>query len=262
MELLKILPVVFLIFLIFFFLIKPRKRKTREQPPIDVERKLLENYVSFYAKLNNQEQQEFLKRLRIFLSKIKIIGVKTKIEDLDKVYIASAAIIPIFNFKNWEYLNQVLVYPHSFSSDFELKGEGRNTIGMVGNGPMENTMILSLPDLRSGFSNQNSTSNTAIHEFVHLLDKSDGKTDGLPVIFIEHQYAVPWLDYIHKNMLAIQNGKSDINPYALTNRAEFFAVVSEYFFKQPELMSQKHPELFKILEIIFKTSTQRKDSQK
>ncbi len=45
----------------------------------------------------------------------------------------------------------------------------------------------------------------------------------------------------------IQKGKSDINPYAAKNEAEFLAVASEYFFKQPELMQHKHPQLFDLL---------------
>lgn len=44
---------------------------------------------------------------------------------------------------------------------------------------------------------------------------------------------------------------SDINEYAATNRAEFFSVVSEYFFSRPQLLESKHPELYQLLEEIF-----------
>ncbi|MCA9421547.1 MAG: zinc-dependent peptidase, partial [Nitrospira sp.] len=43
----------------------------------------------------------------------------------------------------------------------------------------------------------------------------------------------------------------DINPYGLTNEAEFFAVVSEYFFENPVRMKKKHPELYSMLKQIF-----------
>jgi Mlc titration factor MtfA (ptsG expression regulator) len=52
-------------------------------------------------------------------------------------------------------------------------------------------------------------------------------------------------------MHKIEAGKSDINPYALTNEAEFLAVVSEYFFEKPEQLQHKHPELYEILSLIF-----------
>jgi len=56
---------------------------------------------------------------------------------------------------------------------------------------------------------------------------------------------------IHGEIKKIEAGKSDINPYAITNEAEFFAVVSEYFFEKPEKFRQKHPELYEMLCIIF-----------
>ena len=52
-------------------------------------------------------------------------------------------------------------------------------------------------------------------------------------------------------MKRIRNNDSDINPYALTNEAEFFAVVSEYYLEHPEKMKKRHPELFEILELVY-----------
>ena len=49
----------------------------------------------------------------------------------------------------------------------------------------------------------------------------------------------------------IIDDRSDINPYGATNEAEFFAVVSEYFFERPELLKEKHPELYELLLKIF-----------
>ena len=49
----------------------------------------------------------------------------------------------------------------------------------------------------------------------------------------------------------IYKGKSDINPYGATNKSEFFAVISEYFFERPKLLQDKHPELYGYLEKIF-----------
>jgi len=46
--------------------------------------------------------------------------------------------------------------------------------------------------------------------------------------------------------------KSDINPYALTNHAEFFAVVCEYFFENPEKFQDKHPQLYGLMNEIFR----------
>ena len=65
-----------------------------------------------------------------------------------------------------------------------------------------------------------------------------------------------WIDIIDREMELIEEGKSDINPYALTNHAEFFAVASEYFFEKPsDAMEKNHPELYSILKKIFRQDT-------
>ena len=45
--------------------------------------------------------------------------------------------------------------------------------------------------------------------------------------------------------------RSDINPYGTTSKGEFLAVVAEYFFERPDLLKEKHPELYAALEAIF-----------
>jgi Mlc titration factor MtfA (ptsG expression regulator) len=50
----------------------------------------------------------------------------------------------------------------------------------------------------------------------------------------------------------MKNYGSDIDMYGATNTTEFFAVISEYFFEQPGLLKANHPELFEMLERIYK----------
>ena len=49
----------------------------------------------------------------------------------------------------------------------------------------------------------------------------------------------------------MRDGDSDIDPYGLTNEAEFFAVTTEYFFERPGVMERKHPELYAMLSRVF-----------
>ena len=113
-------------------------------------------------------------------------------------------------------------------------------------------MILSQHELRQAFSNKTGKTNTAIHEFVHLVDKTDGTIDGVPELLLEKKYVLPWLELIQKNIKEIIEDDSDINPYGATNEAEFFAVVAEYFFERPDLLKSKHPELYELLVKIFR----------
>jgi hypothetical protein len=195
-----------------------------------------------------------------FLLNCRITGISTQIDDTDRILIASSAIIPIFNFKDWKYINiaEVLIYPDTFNQNFQTEGKGRRILGMVGTGYMNNKMIISKNALREGFSNETDKKNTAIHEFVHLIDKMDGYIDGIPEVLMQRQYSIPWLDLMKNKIAEINESKSDINRYGATNKAEFFAVASEYFFERPKLLKNKHPKLYNSLEMIFKQSMDKK----
>lgn len=242
------------VFIIGGFLLMVFRKKTQlTQPDARIRKAILQKHVLFYQRLTVEEKVRFEESIKKFLQKIKITGIKTTVEDGDRVFIAAAAIIPIFAFPGWHYrnLHEVLLYPGSFNHEYNVEGAGRNISGMVGNGPMQNVMLLSQQDLRTGFLNHADKSNTAIHEFVHLVDKTDGSTDGIPEALLPHKYALPFLKRIHEEIKQINSGDSDINSYGATNEAEFLAVAAEYFFKQPEKMQEKHPELYGLLNQAF-----------
>jgi Mlc titration factor MtfA (ptsG expression regulator) len=246
-----ILLLVIIAFIGYYFL--NQKRKPKRVPANAVYKAILERYIPFYQTLGSTDKLVFEQKVIGFLEGITIEGVGTAIEDTDRVMIASSAVIPIFRLDNWRYSNltNVILYPDTFDADFQFEGEGRNIMGMVGSGYMNGQMILSRVALIKGFSRSAGKENTAIHEFVHLLDKSDGATDGIPENLLAHDYVLPWLKMIHLEIHKIEEGRSDINPYAATSEAEFFAVVAEYFFQKPEELKLKHPELYEMLFIMF-----------
>jgi Mlc titration factor MtfA (ptsG expression regulator) len=239
--------------LVAYFFLKRSKSKQDVVIPAVAYKTLLSTHIQFYNQLDDAGKLLFEQKINTFLSGITIEGVGTVVEDTDRVMIASSAVIPIFGFKDWEYRNltNVILYPDTFDGEFQFEGENRSILGMVGTGYMNGQMILSRAALIKGFSKQAGKENTAIHEFVHLLDKSDGATDGVPENLLAHEYVLPWLKMIHQEIHKIEAGRSDINPYAVTNEAEFFAVVAEYFFQKPDELKHKHPELYEMLSTIF-----------
>ncbi len=248
-----------IIVIISFFLFRWNRRNNsgwilpKEPFPIDW-RIVLNRDVSFYNSLSEEEKKRFEYKVQEFLLNCRITGIETRVDTTDKVLIASSAVIPIFEFGDWKYSNihEVLLYPSLFNEKFETEGSGRGISGMVGNGYMEGKMILSQQALKHGFKNESDKKNTAIHEFVHLIDKTDGSIDGIPSLLLEKQYSIPWIDLINKKIDEIYDGESDINPYGGTNRAEFFSVVSEYFFERPKLLAKNHPDLYNLLKRVFK----------
>src|SRR5207244_10013744 len=89
------------------------------------------------------------------------------------------------------------------------------------------------------------------HEFAHLIDKMDGTMDGVPEIILERRYISRWVSLMNATTQQMKNYGSDIDMYGATNHAEFFAVISEYFFERPDLLKANHPELFEMMERIF-----------
>lgn len=238
---------------IVLYMRRKKEKQTRNQAQADVYKVLLNEHIRYYQLLDDKEKGRFEKLVNEFLQYVRIEGVGTEVTDLDKVYIAASAVVPIFGFPDWKYRNltNVILYPDTFDHNFQFEGDERNILGMVGSGYMNGQMLLSRAALIRAFSSSSGTEHTAIHEFVHLLDMSDGATDGVPENLMRHEYTLPWLKMMHEEMRRIEQGHSDINPYALTNEAEFLAVASEYFFQKPEKFKLHHPEMYDQMSRIF-----------
>ncbi|MGX5819204.1 M90 family metallopeptidase [Chitinophaga lutea] len=248
MYLYALIPVAVVIFLFWWFWRKPSARRAQSDlGPI------LSEHVKYYRLLPPDEQRRFAGEVAAFMQHVTVEGVGTEVEQLDRVLIAASAVIPIFAFPGWKYnnLTNVILYPDTFDEKYQYEGSRRNILGMVGSGPLNGQMLLSRSALRNGFSAENDGANTAIHEFVHLVDKTDGTVDGMPQTLLHHQYSVPWLKVMHAEIKRIETGHSDINPYAAMNESEFLAVTAEYFFERPERMQEHHPELYAMLSRMF-----------
>jgi Mlc titration factor MtfA (ptsG expression regulator) len=242
-------------FLYRFLTRKDRRRAAlRKQPFPAAWEAVLQHEVPFFQTLDELEQSRFRGEVAIFLNEKRITGIKTSVDDTVRVLVAASAIIPIFGFPGWEWeqISEVLIYPTTFNEQYEIGRVGdRDVLGMVGRGAMNRMMILSKPELLQGFRAAQDRKNVGIHEFAHLLDKSDGTVDGVPSVGLPWSVITPWLKLVHKEMGNIRAGHSDIDPYGLKNEAEFFAIISEYFFENPDKMKRKHPELYAMLERVF-----------
>ncbi len=246
---------------LFRFLTRAMRRRARirQEPFPTAWETILQHKVSYFQTLGKSEQARFREEVAIFLNEKRITGIKTPIDDTVRVLVAASAVIPIFGFPGWEWdqISEVLIYPTTFNQQYEMQGAGnRDVLGMVGRGEMNRMMILSKPELLQGFRAAQDRKNVGIHEFTHLLDKSDGSVDGVPSRALPQSAVAPWLKLVHHEMETIRAGHSDINPYGLKNEAEFFAVVSEYFFENPTKMKRKHPELYAMLQQVFQQNPQ------
>lgn len=217
-------------------------------------RKILLNRVAFYRDLSQTNREKFEGRILEFLRDVVITPVDTSIDIEDKLLVAASGIIPIFYLTDHSYpnLREVLIYPNTFNLDHETQGHFRNVAGMVGNGYMQGTMILSKSHLIGGFMNSKDGQNTAIHEFMHLVDGWDGWIDGVPQSLMNKAAVLPWMEGVRQGMIDIKKRESKLDSYGATNPQEFFAVVGEYFFEKPQLLKTEHPEIYEMLQQMFR----------
>lgn len=232
------------------------RKYVRNARPLEIPPKwhgILVAKVRFYRELEAEKQQDFLEQATRFLRNISIVGVAVDVSTEDRLLVAASAVIPLFGHKGWEYmhLDEVILYPSAFDEQFNYVNPSDNIIGMVGSGIMEGKMILSQPDLHRGFENTQDKHNVGIHEFLHIYDKEDGVTDGVPVAFMGKEFLGPWIDLVRRKMEEIYVGESNIRSYGGLNGKEFFAVAGEYFFERPHLLERDHPELYKMLSMVF-----------
>lgn len=242
---------------------KQRKRKQVLQTEFPAEwRKILNDRVGFYHTLKTEEDKKrFEKLIQLFLSEKRITGIDVKIDDLTKVLVASSAIIPIFGFQNWEYQNlgEVLVFPGSIKKYKDQKSEAvAEVLGRVNPFQNDHYVTLSKPALERGFNDMADRKNVGIHEFAHIIDQADGEIDGVPEAYLPDEWVEPWRELMYSKIKSIKRGESDIDDYGATSEAEFFAVVTEYFFEKPDKLAENHPRLYALLTKIFHQNPKRR----
>ncbi|UYZ63835.1 zinc-dependent peptidase [Hymenobacter weizhouensis] len=229
-------------------------------------RQILSERVAFYLSLTPGDKQRFEKKVQVFLAGTRITGVQTDVEDTTRLLVAASAIIPVFNLPGWEYssLSEVLVVPDAWQEPKDPSQEVTplqgTLLGSVRNFQSANShyMHLSKASLEQGFRDALDKQNVGIHEFAHLLDQADGVIDGVPAAALPPELRPAWEAVMQREIAAIRAGHSEINDYAGTNEAEFFAVVTEYFFEKPEKLQEHHPELYELLLRAFRQNPKKR----
>ena len=227
-------------------------------------RQILTERIAFYLAMTKNDKHRFERQIQVFLAQTLIRGVQTEVDDTTRLLVASSAIIPVFGFPDWEYgnLGEVLIVPDAWQNpddpNREVKPLAGTLLGSVQGFQGAHYMHLSKASLEQGFADTIDKKNVGIHEFAHMLDEADGVIDGVPKLALPPELLKPWTEVMHREIEAIRAGNSEINPYAATNEAEFFAVVTEYFFEKPEKLQEHHPELYELLIRAFRQNPKKR----
>jgi Mlc titration factor MtfA (ptsG expression regulator) len=245
--------------MLFSWLKRRRRAQILAQPFSPEWLEDLKANVAHYRQLSQAEQAKLRDDLRIFISERDWEGCGgLPMTDEIKVTIAAQACLLILGLTIDFYrrVPTILVYPtgyrapakESMGGDAYLETESSR----LGEAHYGGPVILSWDEVLDGGQHPGAGTNLVFHEFAHQLDMLDGSVDGTPPTDSRAQ-ARRWHDVMSAEFrrLARDNeaGRETVlDPYGLTNEAEFFAVATECFFDAPGPLREEHPDLYTLLQ--------------
>jgi Mlc titration factor MtfA (ptsG expression regulator) len=98
--------------------------------------------------------------------------------------------------------------------------------------------------------------NVVIHEFAHKLDMANGAIDGMPRLpaDMSREEWIRVFDEAYEDFLGRIEAEEPtrLDPYAATDPAEFFAVMSEAFFQTPTLLYADYQAVYEQLQRFYR----------
>jgi MtfA peptidase len=198
--------------------------------------------------------------LRFLMRKRFEAGDELKIEDRMRLTVALMAAAPVMElgldwYAGWY---AVILYPGGFVPGQEYEDE----FGVVhvdrhalsGEAWPQGPVILSWDDVLA--ANADDGYNVVVHEMSHKLDMLNDGANGFPPLHAGMQPAAweaafrgAWEDLSRR---AQRDEPLPLDPYALENPGEFFAVACESFFESPERLAEAWPAVYDQLAAFFR----------
>ena len=256
-----------------------RWRRTRATERSRIDNALWERVLDglpFLARLSDDDLLRLRQTAALFLDDKQMHGASGFVlTDEIRLSIAVQACLPILNLGLDAYAGWVgiVVYP----AEFRVIRSEPDDDGVVhewsdelaGESWPGGPIVLSWEDI---YSNEPGY-NVVIHEFAHKLDMLSGDADGIPPA--PQGYAPEaWRDLLGREyerfcaeadaaaVIAPVGGQEsesetieidfDFDPYAAEHPAEFFAVMSEAFFTEPEHVRERYPALYTAFTALYR----------
>ncbi len=179
-----------------------------------------------------------------------------------RVTVAAQACLLILNlgidyFDGWV---EVILYPGAFRVNHEQMdayGLVHHTASVLaGESWLRGPVILSWDDVERGTHHGHSGQNVVLHEFAHKLDGLNGVANGMPPLgrgMSQKRWTEAMTEAYDALCLKVASGEATfINPYAASSPAEFFAVLSEYFFIAPDILKEHCPTVYRQLAMFYR----------
>ena len=230
-------------------------------------RAVLERNVKHYQRLDADAQKRLRELVQVFIAEKNWEGCGgLTLTDEMKVTIAAQACLLVLELPHrlFENVETILVYPSTVVRPETQQGVFVHAGSVVANGPVAllgeahhyGPVILAWDRVLRDGRRPRDGHNLVYHEFAHKLDMLDGHADGTPPL-MSREERQRWHDvfeaaFIDLRERAERGEPTFIDEYGATNEAEFFAVVTEHFFDQPEELREENPQLYETLRAFYR----------
>lgn len=243
-----------------------RRRRLRDQPFPAAWAELLRLRFPLYHRLREDDRRELEGHIRVFLDEKYIEGCEgLEITEEIRLLIAAQACLLLLH-RDTDYypdLRSILVYPSTYFSQCQQDAEEGQEEGCLGQSWLRGPVILAWDAVLHGLHSPDDGHNVALHEFAHQLDTEDGRADGAPLLAPGQPRSErvlryrSWARVLAKDFEDLQEScqagsRTLLNPYGASHPAEFFAVVTEFFFEKPIPLREKHPALYAELSAFYR----------
>jgi hypothetical protein len=194
----------------------------------------------------------------LFLAEKQFEGAHgLEVSDAMRVSIAAQACLPVLElgldwYAGW---TGIVVYP----GDFRVRREIVDEHGVVhewdddlaGEAMPGGPVVLSWDAAA-----HDAQMNVVIHEFVHKLDMLNGEADGVPPLHVgmDRKRWIAVFAEAYEGFCDALERRSDtwLDPYAAEHPSEFFAVISEAFFREPRETRRRYPDVYDQLKLFYR----------
>ncbi|MGD8569990.1 MAG: zinc-dependent peptidase [Gammaproteobacteria bacterium] len=219
------------------------------------------NRLPLLDRLDDNDKSRLIRLSILFLHEKSLEGAHhLELTGEMKRIIALQACLPILNlgldwYDGWY---SVIVYPAQFIPERkyidEYGIEHRSNDVLSGESWHRGPVVLSWEDTEH--AGEIDGHNLVIHEFAHKLDVLNGAANGFPPLH-RGMDVTQWVDsfseaYNDFHNRLLNRDELPIDRYAASSPAEFFAVISEVFFEQPDVVNRYYPGVFHQLKQFYR----------
>jgi Mlc titration factor MtfA (ptsG expression regulator) len=224
------------------------------------------NGCALARRLDPERQQQLRRLTGLFLARKRFHALAGAVlDDYWRLLIAIQACLPalqqgIASLRGWR---EVLVYPGEFKvrrnhhDNHGGSGEASADEMRVGESWEHGPLVLSLADVQLDLEQPWDGYNVVVHEIAHKLDMLDGPSDGVPpLVEIPRRRWIGQFQQAHERLckMPIDCHDSPIDHYATQSLSEYFAVVSELHYSQPQLLREAEPAIAELLKMFYGAS--------